>query len=183
MLSTLSVDPIALPKLANLTSLLKVFSKTLVLLIPMLLLLVTGGTLTATTPLPILLPPQLLIFLLSPMPVLSSFPRLPLTCIVGVRTLLSLPSYNLTDKTVSLSVRVHTLTSSNLTNTTPVTPIPVSTFTPSPSALRNTNLPDHVTSPVLTTPPFNLFSPTPPLRVPRLPRSVFMLPTTMFFVS
>jgi hypothetical protein len=106
-----------------------------------------------------------------------------LTCIAGVRTLLSLPSYNLTDKTASLSVRVHTLTSSNLSNTTLAAPIPVSTCTPSPFAPRNTNLPDPVTSPVLTTPLFNSFFPTPLLRVPRLPRSVSMLPTTMFFVS
>ena len=39
------------------------------------------------------------------------------------------------------------------------------------------------TSPALTTPLFNLFSPTPLLRVPRLPRSVSMPLTTMFFVS
>ena len=46
--------------------------------------------------------------LVSLMPEPSSLPRHPLTCTAGDKTLLLLPSFNSTDKTASLSVRVPT---------------------------------------------------------------------------
>jgi hypothetical protein len=69
---------------------------------------------------------------------------------------------------------------SNLTKPTPETLMKVLTFTLSLFALRNTNLQELATSPELITQLFNLFSVTPPLKVPRLPRFVSMLLTTTF---
>merc|ERR1711988_651160 len=101
--------------------------------------------------------------------------KLLLTCTAGEKTLLSPPSFNLTVKTDSLNVKVHTSMLSNLSNTTPdILPL-VSTSTPSPLDLKNTNLPEHATSPELITPFFNLFFLLEPFPELPLPRSEFTL--------
>ena len=85
---------------------------------------------------------------------------------------------SLTARTASLSVRVPTSTLCSLTSTTPATRTLVSMYTPSRFALRSTSHPAAATSRALITRPFSLSSPTLPLRVPRLPRSVSMPLTT-----
>jgi hypothetical protein len=89
-------------------------------------------------------------------------------CTAGDKTPSSPLSSNLTAKIASLSVKDLTSLGSNLTKPTPETLMRVSTCTPLLSALRNTNPRELATSPELITPPSSLFSPTPPLRVPRL---------------
>merc|ERR1711871_1705188 len=86
----------------------------------------------------------------------SFLPKLLLTCTVGVKTLLSPLSFNLTVKTDSLNVKVLTSMSSNLSNTTPRALPLASTYTPSPLDLKNTNHLEHATSPESITPFFNL---------------------------
>jgi len=109
-------------------------------------------------------------------------PSLLLTCIAGDRTPSLLPSFSSTAKTASPSVRVPTSMLCSPTRPTLVPPMLVSTATPSLFALRSTSLLEPATSPVLTTPPFSLFFPTPPSLEPTLPRSVSTPPTTTFFV-
>merc|ERR1711988_116002 len=82
--------------------------------------------------------------------------KLLLTCTVGVKTLLSPLSFNLTVKTDSLNVKVLTSMSSNLSNTTQRTLPLVSTSTPLLLDLKNINHLVHVTSPESITPFFNL---------------------------
>jgi hypothetical protein len=132
------------------------------------------------------LPTLMLLITKSPVSLMlehSFFPKLPSTCTAGDKTLLLLPSYNLTVKTDSLNAKELTSTLSNLSNTTHATPQLVSIFTHSLFAPKNTNLPEHVISPELITPLFNSFFPTPLLKEPRLPRFVSMPLTTMSSVS
>merc|ERR1712100_314833 len=112
----------------------------------------------------------------------SFSPKLPSACTAGVPTLLSLPSYNLTAKTASKSVKVPTSTSSNLTNTTLAHPTPVLTCIPSLSDPKNTSHPALATSPELTTLPFSSSFLTTVSPVLPPPRSASMLSTTMFSV-
>ena len=104
--------------------------------------------------------------------VLSYLLNLPSTCTAGVKTLSSPLSSNLTAKTDSRNVKVPTSTKSNLGNTTPELLIPVSTSTPSPLDLKNTNHREPATCPESTTLPFNLFS-NATLKVPTLRRCAF----------
>merc|ERR1712167_195304 len=80
-----------------------------------------------------------------------------LTCTAGERTLLLPPSFSLTDKTDSPSVKVRTSMLFSHSSTTHVPRILVSTFTPSPFALKSTSHLAHATSPELTMLPFSLF--------------------------
>ena len=93
----------------------------------------------------------------------SCLPRLLLTCTAGDRTPSWLPSFSLTARTASLSVRDLTSTLCSPTRPTPVTPTLVSTCTLSPFALRSTSPLAPATSPALTTPPFSWCFPMPPL--------------------
>merc|ERR1711968_210869 len=72
------------------------------------------------------------------------------TCTAGVKIQLLLPSFNLTDKTDSVSVKVVTSTLFSHSNTTPVIQIRVSMYTPLLFAQKNINHLALAISPELT---------------------------------
>src|SRR5210317_571467 len=90
------------------------------------------------------------------MQVPSFLPKLPLRCTVGVKIQLLLPSCNLTDKTDSVNVKVHTSMLFSHTNTTHALQMPELTAIPSLFALKNTSHLEPVTSVVSITQLFNL---------------------------
>jgi len=72
------------------------------------------------------------------------------TNLMELKTQPTKPYSNSTDKTVSPNVKDNTLTIANLGNTSATHPTMVLTSTPSPSTPKNTNPPEHATSPVST---------------------------------
>ena len=88
-------------------------------------------------------------------------------------------NFNSTVKTASLNVKAHTLTLYNHSNTIPVPPTPVLTYTHSLFAPKNTNHLAHATSPESTTHPSKWYSPTQLSLVFPPHKFVYTQPTTM----
>ena len=130
--------------------------------------------------------PKLLVLrlkvLMYPMLVHLYFLKLLLICIVGVKIQLLLLNFNLTAKTDSQNVKVHTSMLFNLSNITHVPQTLVSTYTHLLFAQKNTNHLEVATSPELITPPFNWFFPPQLSVVQPLLRSVSTPLLTTSFV-
>src|SRR5210317_470235 len=103
----------------------------------------------------------------------SYLPKPPLRCTVGVKIQLLPPSCNLTDKTDSVNVKVHTSMLFSHSNTTHAHQTPELTAIPSLFALKNTSHLEPVTSVASITQFFNLLFLLLPSVIAQLPRYVY----------